>query len=417
MSDDEFIYDDDDDWFWYEEDNMGLGVWFHRSFLNLTSSDFVVAQDELAEHAVYSPIMVEDPSLEIVDTYSDWEYYSDDYYDDDPTIITKHNTSGEPRKKRRKLSSIENIPSLSLSSSVVDSSTSLASSFKGVLWRVPDKSEERAELYEPGKGEQVALLSDWRELLKSQMHMSNGAKAGDSELNNDGKAEGRAANARLPEPLDLESIADGNQSRYSPPPLAIENIEKTISRQRGKLSQPELHIAAKTAPAEAMIIADSEGDEESEEATFGLPEIDAGDDKKENLVVSENEDQPSHQPSIRVEIPTLAAVMKEDSLDQDTLPRKRGRPKTVTTEKASTKTNGTSKKATSTQTPSKRGRKRALDAEKEDEESQEDNKRRSKRVASSTGMKATKDTGTDKKRTRANSMASPKLDRGKRRKA
>ena len=32
--------------------------------------------------------MVEDPSLETIDTYSDWEYYSDDYYDDEPTITT-----------------------------------------------------------------------------------------------------------------------------------------------------------------------------------------------------------------------------------------------------------------------------------------------------------------------------------------
>lgn len=41
MSDDEFIYDDDDDWFWYEEDNMGLGVHSYHIFVNdvlLTSS-------------------------------------------------------------------------------------------------------------------------------------------------------------------------------------------------------------------------------------------------------------------------------------------------------------------------------------------------------------------------------------------
>ena len=126
--------------------------------------------------------MVEDPSLETVDTYSDWEYYSDDYYDDDPTIITKHKTNGEPRKKRRKLSSIENIPSLSLGSSMVDSSTSMANSFKGVLWRVPVKTDDKIELYEPGKGEQVALLSDWRELVKTPIHDSNGAKADDERI-------------------------------------------------------------------------------------------------------------------------------------------------------------------------------------------------------------------------------------------
>ncbi|GAM36660.1 hypothetical protein TCE0_018r05922 [Talaromyces pinophilus] len=397
MSDDEFIYDDDDDWYWYEEDNMGLG-------------------DELAENAVHSPIMVEDPSLETVDTYSDWEYYSDDYYDDDPTITTKHKTNGEPRKKRRKLSSIENIPSLSLGSSIVDSSMSMANSFKGVLWRVPVKTDDKIELYEPGKGEQVALLSDWRELVKTPIHDSNGAKADDYETNGDVKKEVGVARAEMPERVDLENGVDAKYGRYSPPPLEIENLDKTIIRQRDKLSQPELQIAPEKLPAGTMIVADSEDEEElddTDETTIAVPEIDAVDDDKENMVLSEKEDQPPPQTSIRVEIPTLAAVMKADSLDENTPPRRRGRPKTATTKQPPTKANGTTKKAPSTQTPTKRGRKRALEAEKEDEET-DDNKRRSKRVASSTVKKATKDTRTDKKRTRANSMASPKQEREKR---
>lgn len=361
--------------------------------------------------------MVEDPSLETVDTYSDWEYYSDDYYDDDPTITTKHKTNGEPHKKRRKLSSIENIPSLSLGSSMVDSSTSMANSFKGVLWRVPVKTDDNIELYEPGKGEQVALLSDWRELFKTPIHISNDAKADDYETNGDVKKEVSVARAEVPERVDLENGIDAKYGRYSPPPLEIENLDKTIIRQREKLSQPELQIAPEKLPAGMMIVTDSEDEEkldETDETTVAVPEMDAVDDDKENMVLSEKEDQPPPQPSIRVEIPTLAAIMKADSLDENTPPRRRGRPKTATTRQSPTKANGTTTKASSTQTPTKRGRKRALEAEKEDEET-DDNKRRSKRVTSSTVKKATKDTGTDKKRTRVNSIASPKQERGKRR--
>lgn len=177
-----------------------------------------ISQDELAENAVHSPIMVEDPSLETIDTYSDWEYYSDDYYDDDPTITTKHKTNGESRKKRRKLSSIENIPSLSLGSSIVDSSTSMANSFKGVLWRVPVKADEKIELYEPGKGEQVALLSDWRDLFKTPIQQkdwfSDGAKAGEHETN-DVKKDAVAVRAKAIECPDLENTIDAKYGRYS----------------------------------------------------------------------------------------------------------------------------------------------------------------------------------------------------------
>lgn len=367
--------------------------------------------------------MVEDPSLETVDTYSDWEYYSDDYYDDDPTITARHKTNGEPRKKRRKLSSIENIPSLSLGSSIVDSSTSMANSFKGVLWRVPVKVDEKVELYEPGKGEQVALLSDWRELFKAPIHQKdwfpNGAKAGEFEMNSDVKKDFSAVRAKMPERLDPESSIDAKYGRYSPPPLAIENLDETIGRQREKLSQPELQIVPEIAPAETMIVADSEGEEEEElgETTLAVREIDAADDDKENMVVSEKEDQPPHQASIRVEIPTLAASLKEDTLNQNTPPRKRGRkPKTATAEQASAKANDAIEKAVATQTPTKKGRKRTLETDQEDEESEEDHKRRSKRVASSTSQKATRGKEADKKHTRTNSIASPREERGKKRK-
>ncbi|EED17502.1 conserved hypothetical protein [Talaromyces stipitatus ATCC 10500] len=387
MSDDEFYYDDDDDWYWYEEDNMGLG-------------------DDLAENAIHSPIMVEDPSLETVDTYSDWEYYSDDYYDDDPTITTTHNTNGEPRRKRQKLSSIGNIPALELGSSIVDSSSQMADSFKGVLWRVPVKEDEKMELYEPGKEEKVALLSDWRELFNAPVYQkdwfANGSKT--TEIN----GEDRAYSTINDQATEPENAVDTKYGRYSPPPLAIENLDKTISRQREKLSQPEKQNVSEQVPAERMIVADSEEEEELDETIDPMAvEGDAADDDKENNVSPENEDESPQTMSVRVEIPTLAAALKEDSLNQSAPPPKKGR--TPKNSLAATETNGnsTTKKTATRQTPTKR--KRA------DNEEEQGHKRRSKRVASSPNMKARNDKP-DKKRTRAGSMASPREERGKRKK-
>lgn len=375
-----------------------------------------LSQDELAENTVHSPIMVEDPSLETVDTYSDWEYYSDDYYDDDPTITIKHGTNGERRKKRRKLSSIENIPNLSLGSSIVDLSTSMADSFKGVLWRVPVRTDDQIELYEPGKGEQVALLSDWRKLFQTPLRIPDGTKAGEHEVNGDVEKDISAFSAKLPQRLDLERSMNGEYGRYSPPPLSIENLDTTISRQREKQSQPELQVAPENVPVETMSVADSEDEEEldeKDETTIAIAEMDAVEDDKEDTVLSEKEDQLPHHPSIRVEIPTLAATIKEDALNQNTLPRKRGRKsKTATTEQISS---SEANKAATTHTPTKRGRKRVLEADREDEESLEDSKRRSKRVASSATTKETKDNESNKKRTRTNLIASPREERGKRR--
>lgn len=43
--------------------------------------------DDLAEHSMHSPIWQDNPVEELRDYHSDWEYYSDDYYDDDPSTL------------------------------------------------------------------------------------------------------------------------------------------------------------------------------------------------------------------------------------------------------------------------------------------------------------------------------------------
>lgn len=139
-------------------------------------------QDELVETAVYSPVPIDDPCLDIVESFSDWEYYSDDYYDDEPTIprrrrrgestlkgagYTNTQNDGLPRRKKRLLFPTDDIPKLSLGAPLTDS---VAATFKGVVWKKPGDVETKPKLYEPGDGEEVALLKNWREIFKPSHH-------------------------------------------------------------------------------------------------------------------------------------------------------------------------------------------------------------------------------------------------------
>jgi hypothetical protein len=391
--------------------------------------------------------MVEDPSLEIVDTYSDWEYYSDDYYDDDPTIITKQNgeDGAKRHKKKRKLSALENIPGLSLGSSVVDYPTAMTSSFKGVLWRLPANKDEKATLYEPGKGEKVSLLSNWREVFKTPLYRNDWFPDGpktdehEDEMQQDDKQETSILPAPTAVPPEYdEPSTNAEYARYSPPPLAIENMDETISRQREKQSQSDLTKAVPHPLAESMVIADSEEEGDDQErnekalSPVAVAELDVADEDKENVNASEKEEHPPHKMTIRVEIPTLADAMKQDSSNKSTPPRKRGRkPNNSTTATANSNTNNGTKKKRETkqskpaQTLTKNGQSISIKKRKNadlEEPEQEDssNKRRSKRVASSaattnTDKKATAQAESDKKRTRTTSVTSSMEGRGKRR--
>ena len=136
----------------------------------------------MVETATYSPVPIDDPCLDIVESFSDWEYYSDDYYDDEPTILrrrrrgestlkgagyTNTQNNGLPRRKKRLLFPTDDIPKLSLGAPLTDS---VAATFKGVVWKKPGDFETKPKLYEPGDGEEVALLKNWREIFKPSHH-------------------------------------------------------------------------------------------------------------------------------------------------------------------------------------------------------------------------------------------------------
>src|SRR3954454_17739609 len=74
--------------------------------------------DDLAEHALHSPVYLDEiAGYELEEYHSDWEYYSDDYMDDDPTLENREfveKDSFQKRGKKRKLVDTKDIPALDL---------------------------------------------------------------------------------------------------------------------------------------------------------------------------------------------------------------------------------------------------------------------------------------------------------------
>jgi hypothetical protein len=121
-----------------------------------------MAQDDLAAAATYDSSFPDDPSLETADLYSDWEELSDDYYDNDPTVVRRLRAIGAwpidhpthinaPSSKRRKGAG-------TLAADLT--------SFQGVAWKHPQDETDMVEIYAPGDGEKVSLLKNWREIFR-----------------------------------------------------------------------------------------------------------------------------------------------------------------------------------------------------------------------------------------------------------
>ena len=173
-------------------------------------------QDDLAEHALPSPVYAEDAAYETMDGYSDWEYYSDDYYDDDPTLLkdnpqegsllgtSKSNSSnGLHRGKKRKLAATSDIQ---VYPSVITSRSTLGlwnPPSKATGWRSSSVENKEKKLYEPGMGERVALLGNWREAFRSSQPF--GRQQSNSELGTRSKSD-RGYGRSLPIPTTKTTL-------------------------------------------------------------------------------------------------------------------------------------------------------------------------------------------------------------------
>lgn len=143
MSDDEYCYDE------YDELN---------ELLYDADAEPDLA-DDLAAHATYSPIWQDDPSEELRDYFSDWEYYSDDYFDDDPKLLDRdakslksESKSMQPPKrgKKRKLSEARDMTEQKRKEIMA-----LTACLRGTVWK--GMSPEPAESFKLGTEKPVAL--------------------------------------------------------------------------------------------------------------------------------------------------------------------------------------------------------------------------------------------------------------------
>ena len=119
--------------------------------------------DDLASHALHSPVFADEPGYELLEYHSDWEYYSDDYFDDDPTLLKNNPQEGSPLKaqvpskrgKKRKLADTADIPGLDLGER-----SKLVDCIKGTVWAKP--ALQRENVFQSGNEDKVALLKDWQ---------------------------------------------------------------------------------------------------------------------------------------------------------------------------------------------------------------------------------------------------------------
>lgn len=132
---------------------------------------------------MYSPVWQDNPSYEMAEVWSDWEYYSDDYYDQESPTKGKRLSedsnkagltggkrkkgSGDERiiRKRRKLVKTTGISKLSLGDPIGSDASEGCSPPSVVKWR-EGFSSPKAHLVIDRETERVALLKDWRERFR-----------------------------------------------------------------------------------------------------------------------------------------------------------------------------------------------------------------------------------------------------------
>ena len=124
--------------------------------------------EDLASGAVHDPVFFDEPGYELVHYHSDWSAYSDDYYDDDPSILKDNPVDGNPvrarnprsqgqkRGKKRKLVEVQDTPEIDLGERKM-----LPDCMRGTVWAKP--VPERNNVFIPGEEDKIALLRDWKE--------------------------------------------------------------------------------------------------------------------------------------------------------------------------------------------------------------------------------------------------------------
>ncbi|KAG9773006.1 hypothetical protein KCU88_g5967, partial [Aureobasidium melanogenum] len=131
--------------------------------------------DDLAEHAVHSPVYEgEVAGSELHDYFSDWEYYSDDYVDDDPALLRQNPQVGSPLKQPLNKRDDQNERPKRGRKRKLDETTDnqrpdardvalISRCIKGTVWAKPNARGPPA--YKEGQEGKVALMKNWRDVF------------------------------------------------------------------------------------------------------------------------------------------------------------------------------------------------------------------------------------------------------------
>lgn len=124
---------------------------------------------------MHSPVLVNyDPALEFDDASTDWEYFSDDFFDfESPkpkrrkVDASRNQLAGAPTNSEKlKLESIGTLPELSLGEPLSSDEGSHLRPFPTVIWKRRGNSP-KVPITKDGSEEKVSILKDWRERFKS----------------------------------------------------------------------------------------------------------------------------------------------------------------------------------------------------------------------------------------------------------
>ena len=127
---------------------------------------------------MHSPVWREHPADDTAEYWSDWTYYTDDYYDQASPKRRRQRIGGQGiteakdkdskgthvGKRRRKLLPIEDVPEHSRGESLESDTEKSVVAIPTVIWRLKGAHDPiEYPIVTEGEGEKVALLKDWRE--------------------------------------------------------------------------------------------------------------------------------------------------------------------------------------------------------------------------------------------------------------
>ncbi len=129
---------------------------------------------------MHSPVLRDyDPTEDLTEFWSDWDYYSDDYYDEEPAnkaektnsvegqssslgMKRKASSKNTGRQKRRRKGSTTDVSEIIGLDDSADRAGRTTSATPIVVWRSNENIKVEPVIYQSG-GERVSLLKNWRE--------------------------------------------------------------------------------------------------------------------------------------------------------------------------------------------------------------------------------------------------------------